>query len=141
MLQMGGDFGFGDANAWFKNLDILLKAVNKEGRVNVSKTPHVANLLGTRCDGLRPSPGWWFVFVLELTFAAPASHSCGVTIFPFLFLSSLMLLSYRCAYSSLLFVSGRPSTRLPSSTQKRSTRPGCTCPSRRTTSSPTPTAR
>ncbi len=36
MLQMGGDFGFGDANAWFKNLDILLAAVNKEGRVNVS---------------------------------------------------------------------------------------------------------
>lgn len=37
MLQMGGDFGFGDANAWFKNLDVLLEAVNKEGRVNVSK--------------------------------------------------------------------------------------------------------
>eukprot|EP00903_Cladosiphon_okamuranus_P006567 g6415.t1 len=34
MLQMGGDFGFGDANAWFKNIDILLEAVNKEGRVN-----------------------------------------------------------------------------------------------------------
>lgn len=37
MLQMGGDFGFGDANAWFKNLDILLAAVNKEGRVHVSE--------------------------------------------------------------------------------------------------------
>lgn len=37
MLQMGGDFGFGDANAWFKNLDILLEAVNAEGRVNVSE--------------------------------------------------------------------------------------------------------
>lgn len=36
MLQMGGDFGFEDANAWFKNLDSLMAAVNKEGRVNVS---------------------------------------------------------------------------------------------------------
>lgn len=36
MLQMGGDFGFENANAWFKNLEILMKAVNKEGRVNVS---------------------------------------------------------------------------------------------------------
>ncbi|CAN0078829.1 unnamed protein product, partial [Ectocarpus sp. 4 AP-2014] len=35
MLQMGGDFGFENANAWFKNLEILMAAVNKEGRVNV----------------------------------------------------------------------------------------------------------
>ncbi|CAM9883542.1 unnamed protein product, partial [Hapterophycus canaliculatus] len=34
MLQMGGDFGFENANAWFKNLEILMAAVNKEGRVN-----------------------------------------------------------------------------------------------------------
>ena len=36
MLQMGGDFAFEDANAWFKNLDTLIAAVNREGRVNVS---------------------------------------------------------------------------------------------------------
>lgn len=36
MLQMGGDFGFEDANAWFKNLDVLMEAVNSEGRINVS---------------------------------------------------------------------------------------------------------
>ncbi|CAN0276379.1 unnamed protein product, partial [Laminaria digitata] len=36
MLQMGGDFGFEDANAWFKNLETLIAAVNQEGRVNVS---------------------------------------------------------------------------------------------------------
>ena len=35
MLQMGGDFGFENANAWFKNLDVLMEAVNREGRVNV----------------------------------------------------------------------------------------------------------
>lgn len=35
MLQMGGDFGFENANAWFKNLDKLIAAVNREGRVNV----------------------------------------------------------------------------------------------------------
>lgn len=36
MLQMGGDFGFENADVWFKNLEILMAAVNKEGRVNVS---------------------------------------------------------------------------------------------------------
>ena len=36
MLQMGGDFGFENANAWFKNLDKLIEAVNREGRVHVS---------------------------------------------------------------------------------------------------------
>lgn len=36
MLQMGGDFGFENANAWFKNLDLLIEATNKEGRINVS---------------------------------------------------------------------------------------------------------
>lgn len=35
MLQIGGDFGFENANEWFKNLDILIAAVNEEGRVNV----------------------------------------------------------------------------------------------------------
>lgn len=37
MLQMGGDFGFENANTWFKNLDVLMEAANKEGRINVSK--------------------------------------------------------------------------------------------------------
>lgn len=41
MLQMGGDFGFENANEWFKNLDILIGAVNREGRVNVSEKPYV----------------------------------------------------------------------------------------------------
>lgn len=56
MLQMGGDFGFGDANAWFKNLDILKEAVNKEGRVNVSKRRRVWPLYGGGI--LRISPRW-----------------------------------------------------------------------------------
>lgn len=51
MLQMGGDFGFENANAWFKNLDLLMKAVNLEGRVNVRVLPVKRarwNLLGTK---------------------------------------------------------------------------------------------
>lgn len=37
MLQMGGDFGFENANAWFKNLDALIEAVGRQGRVNVRR--------------------------------------------------------------------------------------------------------
>lgn len=35
MLTMGSDFHFENANAWFKNLNKLIKYVNADGRVNV----------------------------------------------------------------------------------------------------------
>lgn len=37
MLQMGGDFGFENANAWYKNLDSLIETVQRQGRVNVRR--------------------------------------------------------------------------------------------------------
>lgn len=35
MLTMGTDFGYENANTWFKNLEKLIKYVNEDGRVNV----------------------------------------------------------------------------------------------------------
>ncbi len=34
MLEMGGDFHYENANLWYENLDLLIEATNRDGRVN-----------------------------------------------------------------------------------------------------------
>lgn len=95
MLQMGGDFGFENANAWFKNLEILMAAVNKEGRVNVSDYAVLAYIrgIGLLSFSVQGTDGW----------VDAERSSLGVGVFAVVVLLSLFsksLVPYACAGSS-----------------------------------------
>ena len=64
MWTMGDDFNYMDANFWFKNLDKLIKAVQADGRINVTYSTPFDYSLAKISEGLQlpPNTGDFFPY-------------------------------------------------------------------------------